>query len=31
MSALASGKFNKYKYLTGEGVLPSNEKQIIFS
>ena len=27
--ALSSGKFNKYEYLTGEEVLPSNKQQII--
>ena len=29
MSALSSGKINKYKCLTGEEILPSNQKQII--
>ena len=29
ISALSSGKMNKYKYLTGEEILPSNQKQII--
>ena len=29
ISALSSGKFNKYEYLTGEEVLPSNKQQII--
>ena len=29
ISALSSGKFNKYEYLTGEEVLPSNNQQII--
>ena len=29
MSALSSGKINKYEYLTGEEVLPSNRSQII--
>ena len=29
ISALSSGKINKYKYLTGEEALPSNQKQII--
>ena len=29
ISALSSGKNNKYKYLTGEKILPSNQKQII--
>ena len=28
-SALLSGKIGKYKYLTGEEILPSNQKQII--
>ena len=28
-SALSSGKINKYEYLTGEGILPSNQRQII--
>ena len=27
--ALSSGKFNKYEYLTGEEILPSNKQQII--
>ena len=27
--ALSSGKIDKYKYLTGEEILPSNKKQII--
>ena len=27
MSALSSGKMNKYEYLTGEETLPSNQKQ----
>ena len=27
--ALSSGKINKYEYLAGEEILPSNEKQII--
>ena len=27
-SALSSGKFNEYEYLTGEEVLPSNKQQI---
>ena len=30
ISALSSGKFNKYEYLTGEEVLPSNKIQINF-
>ena len=29
ISALSSNKFNKYEYLTGEEILPSNQKQII--
>ena len=29
MSALSSGKLHKYEYLTGEDILPSNQKQII--
>ena len=29
ISALSSGKFNKYEYLTGEEILPSNQQQII--
>ena len=29
ISALSSGKINKYEYLTGEEILPSNQKQII--
>ena len=29
ISALSSGKFDKYKYLTGEEILPSNQQQII--
>ena len=28
-SALSSDKINKYEYLTGEKILPSNWKQII--
>ena len=28
ISALSSGKLDKYKYLTGEEILPSNEQQI---
>ena len=28
MSALSSGKINKYEYLTGEEILPSNQKQM---
>ena len=29
ISALPSGKIDKYKYLTGEEILPSNQQQII--
>ena len=29
MSALSSGKIDKYEYLTGEEILPSNQRQII--
>ena len=29
ISAISSGKSNKYECLTGEKVLPSNQKQII--
>ena len=29
LSALSSGKIDKYEYLTGEEVLPSNQQQII--
>ena len=29
ISALSSGKFEKYEYLTGEEILPSNRSQII--
>ena len=29
ISALSSGKINKYEHLTGEEILPSNQKQII--
>ena len=29
ISALSSGKIEKYKYLTGEEILPSNQIQII--
>ena len=29
ISALSSGKINKYKYLVGEEILPSDQKQII--
>ena len=28
-SVFLSGKINKYEYLTCEGILPSNQKQII--
>ena len=28
ISALSSGKINKYEYLTCEEILPSNQKQI---
>ena len=28
-SALSSNKFNKYEYLTGKEILPSNQKQMI--
>ena len=28
-SALSLGKLNKYEYLTGEDILPSNQQQII--
>ena len=28
ISALSSGKFHKYEYLTGEDILPSNQQQI---
>ena len=28
-SALSSGKIDKYEYLTGEEILPSNQRQII--
>ena len=28
LSALLSKKFNKYNYLTGEKMLPSNQKQM---
>ena len=27
ISAWSSGKINKYEYLTGEDILPSNQKQ----
>ena len=29
ISALSSGKLDKYEYLTGEDILPSNQHQII--
>ena len=29
ISVLSSGKIDKYKYLTGEEILPSNQKQVI--
>ena len=29
ISALSSGKINKYEYLTSEEMLPSNQRQII--
>ena len=29
ISALSLGKIDKYEYLTGEEILPSNQKQII--
>ena len=29
ISALSSGKLDKYEYLTGEEILPSNEQRII--
>ena len=29
ISALLSGKIDKYKYLTGEGILPSDQNRII--
>ena len=29
ISAFSSNKFNKYEYLTGKKILPSNQKQII--
>ena len=28
ISTLSSGKIHKYEYLTGEGILPSNQQQI---
>ena len=29
ISALSSGKLQKYEYLTGEDILPSNQQQVI--
>ena len=29
ISALLSGKIDKYEYLTGENIFPSHERQII--
>ena len=29
ISALSSGKIDKYEYLTGEEILPSNQQQIM--
>ena len=29
ISALSSGKINKYEYLTGEEILPANQQQVI--
>ena len=29
ISALSSNKYNKSEYLTGKGILPSNQKQMI--
>ena len=29
ISVLSSGKFNKYEYLTGEDILPSNQQHIV--
>ena len=29
VSALSSGKLDKYEYLTGEEIIPSNQQQII--
>ena len=29
ISPLSSGKIDKYEYLTCEGILPSNQRQII--
>ena len=29
ISALSSGKFDKYEYLTGEEILPAKQKQLL--
>ena len=29
ISALSSGEIDKYEYVTGEEILPSNQRQII--
>ena len=29
ISALLSGKIDKYEYLTGEEILPSNQRQVV--
>ena len=29
VSALSSNRFNKYEYLTGKEILPSNQKQML--
>ena len=29
ISALSSGKIDKYEYITGEEILPSNQQQVI--
>ena len=29
LSALSPGKIDKYEYLTGEEILPSNQRQVI--
>ena len=29
ISALSSGKIDKYEYFTGEEILPSNERRVI--
>ena len=29
MSALSSGKIDKYEYVTGEEILPSNQRRVI--